>query len=248
MSFLRGAFFTCPHQIANHFILISDLQAWYHLQISVYFPFHHQKYWTVLDSEQTSASQFPKKSFVTTLNVDFQPYKSALPSSPYFLRALQEGHVYQWKKSCQEHCDFWTKFLPNSKCPRLCIPHIIMPEALKGVKKSFCAFHTLFIGMMDGRSTRRINSEGTWWEILIKWHGRVRYLTFQKMFSHSLLHLGEGCFQIWALSEGVPIKTFLHFCQRTSHGHFKASTNFQETSFRSVSYYHVKRCFFFFAQ
>lgn len=78
MSFLRGAFITCPHQIANHFILISDLQVWYHLQISVYFPFHHQKYWTVLDSEHTSASQFPKKSFVTTLNVDFQPYKPTL--------------------------------------------------------------------------------------------------------------------------------------------------------------------------
>lgn len=58
------------------------LQAWYHLQMSMYFPFHHPdvtgkayKFWTL---GQISAFQFHNKAFTSTLAVGSQLYKPPL--------------------------------------------------------------------------------------------------------------------------------------------------------------------------
>lgn len=129
-------------------------------------------YWkclTVLDLGQTSAFQFHNKAFTTTLNMRSQPHKPTLQQFHLVHTSWEHFEKVMWinVSSCPEHCDFLTQFLSNSECSRLCIPDIIMPQAWKGVKSSFCAFCTLFVGMMDDRSTRRISSEGAWWKLLI---------------------------------------------------------------------------------
>lgn len=78
-----------------------------------------------------------------------------------------------------------------------------MPQALKGVKNSFCVFCTLCISMMNDRSTRELalqECDESYWSCVI-W--RVRNATFQKMIQHSDVCLEERYVQIFcSFSEG----------------------------------------------